>query len=517
MQMKSLGAHGVAFRLWCSVALLALALLASTGFAAWRGARLQQAADTTTATADNKLDAAQRWVNLTTANVVRIEAGAASTDPAVAALFKDEITAVTAEVNRVKQAIDAMPLTDADQALMAAVADKRGVMLAALARLRGLKAEETPVTRQALVQGFKQTADLYLRALGDFAAEQQRARTATLAALAEEREETAQLAGWLMAAIVAGLALGAVLLVRSIQRPLAEAIAVAGRIADGDLATPVAPPTRRDEFGLLLQSMAGMAERLRGVVGNVRQGVDALSTASAEIAAGNQDLSHRTEQAAASLEETASAMDELSATVAQSADNAQQARQLADAAAQAATRGAAVVGQVVHSMGDINDSSLKIQSIVGLIDQLAFQTNILALNAAVEAARAGEQGRGFAVVAAEVRSLAQRSAGAAREIKSLIGTSVDRVDAGTALAAQAGGAMQDIVAGINGVVTLIAEIATAAAEQRDGISQVHGAVNQLDQMTQQNAALVEQSAAATQSLRDQAHRLSGVAGQFRLG
>jgi methyl-accepting chemotaxis protein len=516
MQIHSLGRHGVAFRLWCSVAALALALLGVTVFSALRSARLQQEAQTRTAAVDAKLDAAQRWLSLTTANVVRIEAGAATADPAVGAFFKDEIAAVTAEVNRVKQAIDALPLTGTDQALMAAVADQRTVMLAALARLRALKTDEAADTRLERVQGFKRSVDAYLQALRDFAAEQERAKAGTLAALSAQRQGTAQLAALLIAAIVALLAAGAVLLVRSIQRPLAEAMAVAGRIAGGDLATPVATSPRRDEFGLLLQSMAGMAERLRGVVGQVHQGVESLGTASAQIAAGNQDLSRRTEQAAASLEETASAMDQLAATVGQSADHAQAARRLADTAAHAATHGAGVVGQVVQSMGEINDSSLKIRNIVGLIDELAFQTNILALNAAVEAARAGEQGRGFAVVAAEVRSLAQRSAGAAREIKALIGTSVDRVEAGSTLAAQAGDAMQGIVSGITQVLTLISEIATAAGEQRDGITQVHGAVGQLDQMTQQNAALVEQSAAATQSLREQAQRLAGVAGLFKL-
>ncbi|EER57937.1 methyl-accepting chemotaxis sensory transducer [Acidovorax delafieldii 2AN] len=244
--------------------------------------------------------------------------------------------------------------------------------------------------------------------------------------------------------------------------------------------------------------------------------MDSITTASAEIAGGNQDLSARTEATASSLAQTAQSMEQLTATVRQSADAARQANQLAGSAAEVAARGGRVVGEVVTTMGDINQSSRKIADIIGVIDSIAFQTNILALNAAVEAARAGEQGRGFAVVAGEVRSLAGRSAAAAREIKQLIGASVERVESGARLVQDAGTTMDEIVGSVKRVGDIIGEITAASSEQSDGIGQVNTAVNQLDQMTQQNAALVEESAAAAQSLRDQATRLAGAVQVFKL-
>jgi methyl-accepting chemotaxis protein len=252
------------------------------------------------------------------------------------------------------------------------------------------------------------------------------------------------------------------------------------------------------------------------VIAEVRSSADSIRTASAEIASGNLDLSQRTEQAAGSLQQTASSMEEFTASVRQSAEAASQAKQLAGSAAEIAQRGGSVVAQVVSTMDEINASSRKIADIIGTIDGIAFQTNILALNAAVEAARAGEQGRGFAVVASEVRSLAQRSAGAAREIKALIGASVEKVESGTRLVADAGSTMTELVGGVQRVSDIIGEISTAAAEQSAGIGQVNGSVSQLDQVTQQNAALVEESTAAAGSLKDQAARLAGLVSTFQL-
>ncbi|MFZ1499905.1 MAG: methyl-accepting chemotaxis protein, partial [Giesbergeria sp.] len=305
-------------------------------------------------------------------------------------------------------------------------------------------------------------------------------------------------------------------LVRSITVPLQQAGGLIDAIAAGDL-TRELHATRKDEFGHMLRALSRMAEKLRSVVGDVRTGVDAVSLASWEIASGNQNLSSRTEQAAANLQQTAASMEQLTATVTQSTDTARQANQLAANAAQAATRGGQVVGQVVSTMEEITHSSRKIADIISVIDGIAFQTNILALNAAVEAARAGEQGRGFAVVASEVRSLAGRSADAAKEIKQLIGASVENVETGSRQVAEAGQSMQEIVASVQRVSDLIGEITASSTEQRDGISQVNQAVTQLDQMTQQNAALVEQSTAAATALRDQAQHLTGVVSVFNVG
>jgi methyl-accepting chemotaxis protein len=320
-------------------------------------------------------------------------------------------------------------------------------------------------------------------------------------------------------------ALGAVLLFigaglawfiqRSVVQPLVGAQLALRHVAAGDL-TQTIQSQGRDEVSAMMNELGQMQQKLRDVVGNIRAGVDSVNTASAEIATGNQDLSARTEQTASNLQETASSMEQLTGTVKQSADSALQANQLASSAAAVAARGGEVVTQVVSTMNEINASSKKISDIIGVIDGIAFQTNILALNAAVEAARAGEQGRGFAVVASEVRSLAQRSADAAKEIKGLIGTSVDKVETGSRLVADAGQTMTEIVTSVQRVSDIISEITAAASEQRDGIGQVNLAVSQLDQMTQQNSALVEQSAAAADSLKEQATRLSQVVGTFKL-
>jgi methyl-accepting chemotaxis protein len=302
---------------------------------------------------------------------------------------------------------------------------------------------------------------------------------------------------------------------RSITHPIAYAATVAEAIAGGDLTRPIRAEGR-DEASALLASLGRMQDSLRRVVGQVHASSVTIEQASAEVASGNSDLSHRTENAAGSLQQTASSMEQLTATVRQSADAARQASDLAHSATQVAAHGGSVVAQVVATMEDINASSRKIGDIIGTIDGIAFQTNILALNAAVEAARAGEQGRGFAVVASEVRSLAQRSAEAAREIKALIGASVDKVETGSRQVADAGSTMGDIVTSVRRVSDIIGEISNAAAEQSQGIGQVNGAVTQLDQSTQQNAALVEQSAAAAESLREEATRLAQVVATFKL-
>ena len=291
-----------------------------------------------------------------------------------------------------------------------------------------------------------------------------------------------------------------------------EAVAAMNEVARGNLAAMVREPLP----GSLLDALAAMIVSLRSTVSQVRHTTESIATASGQIAAGNHDLSARTEQTASNLQQTAASMEELTGTVAQTASSAAKANELASSASTAAAKGGQVVDQVVSTMADINVSSKRIGDIIGVIDGIAFQTNILALNAAVEAARAGEQGRGFAVVATEVRSLAKRSADAAKEIKALIGASVERVESGSALVTQAGATMKDIVLSVRHVSDIIGEITNAASEQSSGIGQVNGAVAQLDQMTQQNAALVEESAAAAESLKEQAKRLSAVVEVFRL-
>ena len=302
---------------------------------------------------------------------------------------------------------------------------------------------------------------------------------------------------------------------RSIVGPVREAVQVAQTVAAGDLTSRIEPKSK-DEMGQLLESLRDMNDGLAKIVGQVRTGTQTIATASGQIAAGNQDLSSRTEQQASSLEETASSMEELTSTVKQNADNARQANQLALAASDVAVKGGDVVAQVVTTMGSINESSKKIVDIIGVIDGIAFQTNILALNAAVEAARAGEQGRGFAVVATEVRNLAQRSAAAAKEIKSLIGDSVDKVQNGSKLVNQAGSTMEEVVTSVRRVTDIMGEIMAATDEQSTGIQQVNQAITQMDEVTQQNAALVEQAAAAAESLQDQAAILANVVGTFKL-
>jgi methyl-accepting chemotaxis protein len=309
-----------------------------------------------------------------------------------------------------------------------------------------------------------------------------------------------------------------ILVTRSLTRQLggepAYAADVAGRIADGDLRTEV--QLREGDETSLLFAMKSMRDRLARIVGDVRQGTDTIASASGQIASGNLDLSSRTEEQASSLEETASSMEELTSTVKQNADNARQANVLAQTASNVAGQGGDVVAQVVQTMGSINDSSKKIVDIITVIDGIAFQTNILALNAAVEAARAGEQGRGFAVVAGEVRTLAQRSAAAAKEIKALIGDSVDKVATGTKLVDQAGSTMSEVVASIQRVTDIMAEISAASQEQTGGIEQINQAISQMDNVTQQNASLVEEAAAASEALQDQAAKLAGLVSVFQI-
>jgi methyl-accepting chemotaxis protein len=320
---------------------------------------------------------------------------------------------------------------------------------------------------------------------------------------------------WLMAALASLFACAfGWLITRSITRPLDKAVNIARTVAAGDLTSTIRADSK-DETGQLIDALAQMNDNLKKLVDEVRAGTETITTASGEIAAGNQDLSVRTEHQAGSLEETASAMEQLTSTVRQNADNSYQANVLAETASGVAQRGGEVVTQVIHTMTSINESSRKIVDIISVIDSIAFQTNILALNAAVEAARAGEQGRGFAVVASEVRTLAQRSASAAKEIKTLIADSVEKVNIGSSLVDQAGTTMEEVVVSVKRVSDIISEITTASQEQSAGIELVNQSIGQLDQVTQQNAALVEQAAAAAQAMQDQAATLGQIVSIFK--
>lgn len=337
-------------------------------------------------------------------------------------------------------------------------------------------------------------------------------RAAEVASL-QTKTQIVLVAGTLVAAAL-GLVL-ATWITRLVAPPLREAVEVAEAIASGDLTRTITPRTT-DEIGALLRALSDMQGRLVSVVSGIKSSTDSINVAAKEVAAGNMDLSSRTEQQAASLEETASSMEELTSTVRQNADNARQARALAGNASEVANRGNEVVSRVVATMVDINQSSGKIAEITGIIEGIAFQTNILALNAAVEAARAGELGRGFAVVASEVRSLAQRSSAAAKEIKDLIGASVEKIRGGTAQVEEAGKTMSEVTHAVSRVTDIMGEIAAASEEQTRGIEQVSQAIVQMDQVTQQNSALVEEAAAAAQSLEDQGQQLGSIVATFRL-
>ncbi|WP_342117802.1 methyl-accepting chemotaxis protein [Pseudoduganella sp. OTU4001] len=350
----------------------------------------------------------------------------------------------------------------------------------------------------------------------DFIDSQAKKNAADAVAAADAATRSATLT-LLVSLVITTLVGGAIVLwiVKGITRPLNQAIDIAKTVAAGDLRCDVDVKTK-DEVGDLLTALKQMSGNLSDIVSRVRMGTETIASASNEVATGSMDLSSRTEQQASSLEETASSMTELTSTVRQNNDNANQARKLADEASNVAVRGGATVSEVVQTMGAINESSRKIVDIIGVIDGIAFQTNILALNAAVEAARAGEQGRGFAVVAGEVRNLAHRSAAAAKEIKELIGDSVERVEAGSRLVGEAGVTMEEVVASVRRVTAIIGEIAMATGEQSEGISQISDAISQMDSVTQQNAALVEEAAAAAEALQQQAASLTEAVAVFRV-
>jgi len=416
-----------------------------------------------------------------------------------------------------KAALTALLTTDEARALMNVVDSTEAAYRGGLEKgIAAIKGGDSDAARIALNEkGLRSAQAAYLKALSDL---DTLARKNIDEAKAEATAAYVFGRNMLFGAAALAAVLAAVLglwITRSLTEPVEQAVQVAGRIADGDLTQDVISD-RGDELGRLLSTMKAMQQSLRHIVEGVRNSSESIATASAEIAQGNLDLSQRTEHQATALQQTAASMEELGSTVRQNADNAKQANQLAQSASTIAVKGGDMVSQVVDTMKGINTSSKRIADIISVIDGIAFQTNILALNAAVEAARAGEQGRGFAVVASEVRSLAQRSATAAREIKSLISVSVEQVEQGTELVDRAGATMTEIVSSIKRVTDIMGEISAASNEQSSGVAQVGQTISQMDQTTQQNAALVEEGAASAESLKSQAQQLVQSVAVFRI-
>jgi methyl-accepting chemotaxis protein len=463
-----------------------------------------------------QLATAEQWRGHTQVNLTRTMALAKSgNQAALKGYLGPQMKETSARISELQKQLDGSPLAPDERSLLTQVGESRKAYVGVRDSLfKAMDAGEESAANKVDSE-LAPAAQAYFASMTALTERLvQNAKTEAEDAHAAERRTVALMLGvGVLAVLVGGFTAWS--LTRSVTRPLLRVIADAERIAEGNLAETVTTD-RGDELGAMQRAIDHMRTRLQNLVAGIRQSTDGITTASSEIAAGSQDLSTRTEQTASNLQQAASSMDQLNGTVRMTADSARTANQLAATAAEIASRGGEVVSEVVSNMRDISESSRKIADIIGVIDGIAFQTNILALNAAVEAARAGEQGRGFAVVAGEVRSLAGRSANAAREIKSLIGASVDKVESGVRLVESAGGTMQDIVGSVQRVSDIISEITAATAEQSDGIALVNGAVTQLDEMTQQNAALVEQSAAAAESLKDQASKLADVVRSFRL-
>ncbi|MGX9772271.1 Aspartate chemoreceptor protein [Janthinobacterium lividum] len=506
----------IGVRLGLGFAVILLFSMLITGISVWR---LHDVATATRSMMELPLTKERYisdWYAKIDSGVRRTTAIARSSDTSLGAYFAEEAKQSSVVSGELQKKIEALISSPEEKELFRLVSEQRKVYLDSRAQVSKLKADGQEAEAEQAFSGiFVPGSTKYLKVVNDMLQHQR----ASIDKTAREIDEVAKTSrNLLLTLAVLALGFGVVcawLLTMGIVRPLRTAVEIARKVADGDLTAQI-DASAKDETGQLLQALKDMNTSLLNIVSEVRTGTDSIATSSTEIAAGNQDLSSRTEEQAGSLEETASSMEELTSTVKQNADNARQANQLAASAAQVAVKGGEVVAQVVGTMESINASSNKIVDIISVIDGIAFQTNILALNAAVEAARAGEQGRGFAVVASEVRNLAQRSASAAKEIKTLIGASVEQVNAGSMLVAQAGSTMNDIVDSVQRVSDIITEITAASSEQSVGIDEINRAIGQMDAVTQQNAALVEESAAAAESMQHQAHNLAQVVSVFKL-
>ena len=456
------------------------------------------------------------WTKVIEVNAARTAAAWKVSDPEHQKQFEKEMAVSSARATEIQNDIGKSQLSAEEQALYQEVLSTRKAYTEVRKNVfKAKNAGDLELGKRLYEGDMAAKRDIYLAALKKLEVLEAKLLDESAAQIRSRYESGRLLLISLgVAAILLGIAC-AYWITRSITRPITRAVEVAEAVSAGDLTSHIVVESR-DETGQLMHALKNMNDKLVSIVGQVRAGTESISTASSEIAAGNLDLSSRTEEQASSLEETASSMEELTSTVKLNADNARSANQLAIDASQIASKGGVVVSEVVSTMGSINDSSRKIVDIISVIDAIAFQTNILALNAAVEAARAGEQGRGFAVVASEVRNLAQRSSAAAKEIKGLIDDSVQKVEAGSQLVDKAGRTMDEIVQSISHVTQIMNQITDASDEQRTGIEQVNRAIGQMDQVTQQNAALVEEAAAAAESMQEQAAKLAEMVGVFKL-
>ena len=504
-------------RLGLAFAVLTLFIATMLAVGIWRLQAVAQSTADMMARPLSKERVISDWYRTVYSNVNRHALVARSSDAELARQFVADNVEASKASSRQQAQLQKLISTPEEQALFDQVSVLRTRFVQARDTIYQAKAEGRADEAERLLRSdFQPAADAYLQTLQALLDHQrQRISEAAAGVQAEFERGRMQLAGLGGLAVLIAVAL-AVAITRSITSPLARAVHAVETVAAGDLTHRVHSDAQ-DETGQLLRALDGMGDQLRNVVGQVRQGADGVASASSQIASGNLDLSSRTEEQASALQQTAASMEQMTSTVRQNADNARTANQLAVSASELASRGGQVVDQVVGTMGDIHEASRKIVDIIGVIDAIAFQTNILALNAAVEAARAGEQGRGFAVVASEVRTLAQRSADAAKQIKDLITASVERVDAGNTLVEEAGVVMRDVVAGVRRVTDIVGEISAASQEQTQGLEQVQHAITQMDAVTQQNAALVEEAAAATRALEAQSVQLVQAMVHFQVG